>query len=89
MKRPTQICDYFIIASGNSTRQTKAISDSIEEVTRQKGLIPLHIEGYNEGTWILLDYFDIVVHLFMQESREFYNLERLWQDAQKTVFNDI
>jgi len=88
MKRPLQICDYFIIASGNSTRQVKAISDNIEEKTRQKGITPLHIEGYSEGTWVLLDYYDIVAHIFIQDTRDFYNLERLWADAPKIDFNE-
>ncbi len=87
MKRLFQICDFFVITSGNSTRQTKAISDNIEEKTRQKGVTPLHIEGYNEASWILLDYADIAVHIFMQETRDFYNLERLWADAPKIDLN--
>ncbi|MBL7069088.1 MAG: ribosome silencing factor [Candidatus Omnitrophica bacterium] len=88
MKRPTQICDFFIIASGSSVRQVKAISDNIEDKTRQEGIRPLHIEGYNEGSWVLLDYHDIVVHVFVDEKRDFYDLERLWADARKAVFND-
>lgn len=88
MKRPSQICDFFIIASGNSTRQVKAISDSIEENARQKGIRPLNIEGYNEGSWVLLDYYDIVAHVFMQETRDFYDLERLWADAPKIDFDN-
>jgi ribosome-associated protein len=88
LKRPSQICDFFLIASGNSARQVRAISDNIEEKTRQKGVKNLHIEGYNEGTWVLLDYHDVVVHIFMQETREFYDLERLWADARKMRFDD-
>ena len=81
MKRPSYICDYFVIASGNSTRQVKAIADNIEEETCQQGIKPLNIEGYEEGQWVLLDYHDIIVHVFMHDTREFYNLERLWSDA--------
>ena len=88
MGRPFGICDFFIIASGNSARQVRAISDNIEEETRQKGIRVYHIEGYTEGSWVLLDYHDVVVHIFMQETREFYDLERLWADAPKTRFND-
>lgn len=84
----TQICNFFIIVSGNSTRQVKAICDNIEEQARLRGITPSHIEGYNEGSWVLLDYFDIVVHIFLQDARDFYNLERLWQDAQ-TVDLDL
>lgn len=83
MKQPSQICDYFIIASGNSTRQVRAISDNIEAMTSQGGEPPLHIEGYAEGTWVLLDYRDIVAHIFIRDARAFYNLERLWADARK------
>lgn len=88
MKRPTQICDYFVIASGNSARQVRAISDNIEETTRQKGIKSVHVEGYEEGAWVLMDYHDVVVHIFMKDTREFYNLERLWADAPKRYFNN-
>lgn len=89
MKRPSLLCDYFIVASGSSTRQVKAISDNIEEQTRRRGITLFHIEGYNEGKWILLDYHDIVVHVFFQETRDFYNLERLWSDAPRRYIDDI
>jgi len=83
MRRPSQICDYFIIASGDSSRQVRAISENIEEKVREKGLKVSHKEGYKDCTWVLLDYNDIVVHIFMQDARNFYDLERLWSDAPK------
>lgn len=87
MKRPSQLCDFFVIASGNSSRQVKAISDNIEEKTRRQGLRLFSIEGYDDGSWILLDYSDIVAHIFMNDMREFYNLERLWSDAPQVRYN--
>lgn len=74
--------DYFIICHGDSTIQVKAIADHILAETKEKaGIRPNHIEGLQNATWILIDYFDTVVHLFNDEAREFYNLEHLWSDA--------
>ncbi|MFH1753809.1 MAG: ribosome silencing factor [Candidatus Omnitrophota bacterium] len=87
MQQPSQMCDFFIIASGSSARQVRAISDNIEENTRQQGIKNIHIEGYEEGSWILLDLHDVVVHIFMRETREFYDLERLWADSPRTRFD--
>jgi ribosome-associated protein len=87
MRRPSQFCDYFVIASGNTARQVRAISDNIEEKARRNGIKTLHIEGYEEGSWVLMDYQDIVVHIFISQIREFYDLERLWRDAPKSVFD--
>jgi len=88
MKRPSQICDYFVISSGRSTRQVRAISDGIEEKARQKGIIPLNIEGYAEGTWVLLDFCDIIAHVFIQDTRSFYGLERLWADSPQLEYKE-
>lgn len=77
------MCEYFIIASGKSTTQVRAIADHIEE-TLEKGrghIRPGHTEGGKEALWILLDYGDVVAHIFHNETRRFYNLERLWGDA--------
>lgn len=78
----TSIADYFVILSGNSQRQVMAISDDIEEKMYLQGYDVRHKEGYNTGKWILLDYGDIIVHVFYKEDRDFYNLERLWADAE-------
>jgi len=74
--------DYFVICSGNSDRQVQALSDSVEEFTRKKTKEkPAHIEGFKNGEWVLLDYINIVVHIFQPQIRSFYNLEELWGDA--------
>lgn len=78
----TSIADYFVILSGNSQRQAIAISDEIEEKMGLNGYELRQKEGYNTGNWILLDYGDIIVHVFYKEDRDFYNLERLWADAE-------
>jgi ribosome-associated protein len=73
--------DYFLLASGASERQVQAIADRIEERLRERGLRPLHVEGYAAGQWVLLDYGDVVAHVFLDERRRHYGLERLWADA--------
>ena len=74
--------DYFVICSGTSTRHTRAISDAIQEGLKKKWhLIPAHLEGYTKSEWILMDYFDFVIHIFSDRAREFYDLERLWKSA--------
>lgn len=79
--------DIFIICHGESTTQVKAISDHIlTEVKKKTGEKPKHIEGQQNATWILIDYFDVVVHIFNTEAREFYQLEALWSDAEVTAF---
>ena len=80
--------DYFLICSGRSITQVKAIVTAIEESLKSKGIIPLHIEGYTEGRWVLLDYDELIVHVFLEEARNFYNLERLWNDVPRTVFEE-
>jgi ribosome-associated protein len=81
------IADYFIIATGTSTTQVQAMSDELEEKMELDGYKMHHKEGFRNGRWILLDFGNIVVHLFHDEERKFYNLERLWVDA-KTVHVD-
>ena len=83
IREVSSFADYFIICSGNSNRQVQAIASSIEHDLKKKGIYPLGIEGFNEGKWILLDYDDIIIHVFYQQVREFYELERLWVDAPK------
>ncbi len=81
--------DYFIICNGTSKPQTEAIADSIQfEVKKAIGEYPRHVEGLMNAEWVLLDYFDIVVHVFQKEAREFYNLEKLWADADVTVLEN-
>lgn len=75
------LSDYFIICTGNSTTQIKSLADNVEEGLSEIGYFPDHKEGYASARWVLLDYGEIVVHIFHHESRAFYNLERLWSDA--------
>ena len=76
--------EFFIIASGSNQRQVQAIADEInEQLKKQLGTKPVRIEGYNSADWVLLDYGDFVVHIFNGESREFYDLARLWRDARR------
>ena len=75
------ISDYFIIASGNNPNQLKAMADSVEEELYKAGFRLNHSEGFQTKTWILLDFGDIIVHLFNKEDRDFYNIERIWGDA--------
>ncbi|PKM90777.1 MAG: ribosome silencing factor [Firmicutes bacterium HGW-Firmicutes-12] len=77
----TVIADYFILANGNSRVQTQAIAENVEKKLEEAGVKLLRKEGYAEGRWILLDFAFIIVHIFQQEEREFYNLERIWGDA--------
>ena len=79
----TEFMDYFIICTGNSTRQTQAIADAVTEELKKIKTRPLHTEGYNNAEWILIDYGAFVVHIFTEQSRSFYDLERLWRDAEK------
>ncbi len=78
----TIISDYFIIANGNSSTQVKAIADEVEFKMKEAGVSPIRIEGYQSANWIVLDYSDVVVHIFYKETRAFYNLERLWNDGE-------
>lgn len=75
------VCDYFVIMSGRSTTHVKAVADNVKKKLAREGYYPLRREGLKEGRWVLLDYGDVVVHIFIEEEREFYNLERLWGDA--------
>jgi ribosome-associated protein len=75
--------DFFVLCSGQSTRQVKAIADAVEDALRTAKVRPSHVEGYDRGEWILLDYFTFIVHVFTPQTRHFYSLERLWGDAER------
>ncbi len=83
----TIVADYFVIANGTSNTHVKALANEVEYELSQIGIEPNHIEGRATG-WILLDYGDVVVHLFLSDSREYYNLERLWTDAKELDLSD-
>jgi ribosome-associated protein len=78
----TILAHYFILASGGSSTQVKALADEVEHKLKEKGETPKRTEGYNGANWIVLDYIDVVIHIFHEETREFYDLERLWQDGE-------
>lgn len=77
----SSLCDYFVIATGSSQRQVKAIADNVEDELAKLGIEPKSKEGHGTQTWVLLDYGDVMVHIFNEENRGFYNLEKLWKDA--------
>ena len=82
--------DFFIICEGESTTQIKAIADNIYRRLKDEfRLLPNHMEGQNRSQWILVDYFDVVVHVFYPALREYYDLEDLWNDAVKTKYDDV
>ena len=82
------LTDYFVIATGFSTTQIKAICDSIEKQIEEKyQLLPLRIQGKNDARWIVVDYGEVIVHIFMQEEREYYNLEAFWGHAERIEFS--
>jgi ribosome-associated protein len=82
------ITDYFVIASGSTDRQVKTIVDEVEKALRELGRKPVRREGETEGRWVLLDYVDVVVHVFADEEREYYDLERLWRDAPRLDWDE-
>jgi ribosome-associated protein len=81
LREISDVADYFMICHGMSDKQVRAIADAIEKALREAGATMDHKEGYQEATWILLDYGDIVIHVFTEEKRQYYDLERLWGDA--------
>jgi len=83
------ITDYFVISSGTSQRQVRTIVEEIERAMRDLGRKPIRREGVEDWRWVLLDFFDVVIHVFADEEREFYDLERLWRDAPRVELDDI
>jgi ribosome-associated protein len=83
MRQASSITDYFLICTGGSERQVQAIADAIDEQMNRYGVASLGVEGYKDAHWVLMDYGDVVVHVFSQDMRDFYDLERLWSNAPK------
>jgi len=83
LRKSSAFTDFFVICTGGNTRQVQAIADAVQESLAEKGVTPALTEGYERGQWILIDYFDFIVHVFLAATREFYGLERLWGDAKK------
>jgi ribosome-associated protein len=86
IREVTTIADYFVVCSGNNPRQIQAIASAIDEALGKQGAKMLHQEGVAESGWLLLDFGDIIVHIFGAKEREYYRLERLWSDAQTVVY---
>ena len=85
----TTLADYFVLCSGSSAPQLKALADAGEKAMKDHGILPHHVEGHRGGTWILQDYGDVVVHVFDKEARAFYDLDRLWGDAKTVDLSDV
>lgn len=84
IRKRTSIADYFVICEGDTDRQVRAITDSIVEACRQQGVRPLRTAGYEEGSWVVLDYASVIVHIFLPGERAYYDLETLWRTARKS-----
>ena len=83
------LADYFIIANGSNRNQVQAMADAVEEDLGKAGFAPKHIEGYATANWILMDYGDIVIHIFDEENRVFYDLERIWRDGESIIKSQL
>ena len=83
LRKSAVFTDFFLIASGTNTRQVRAIADGVRDALAAKGVKPAFVEGYDRSEWILLDYFDFIVHVFGPQTRVFYDLERLWGNAER------
>jgi len=81
----TIIADYFVICSGNTDKQVQAIANAIEEKLEEKDIFPEQIAGKNNGRWIVMDYADVIIHIFHKSERQYYELDRLWADANKIL----
>jgi len=88
VKEISAFADYFIICSGTSDRQVRAIASAIQEGLKKAGILPLGVEGEAAGKWVLLDYDDVIIHVFLDSVRSFYDLERLWADAPRMTIPD-
>jgi len=86
MKNVADFCDFFVILSGDSHRQVKALADALQEELFKKKIKVYKRQDDRESSWVVLDFFDVVVHIFYRELREFYSLERLWADAERINF---
>ena len=89
MDKITTLAEYFVICTGTSNTQINALCDAVEKELTEKGEEPLHREGYRGGTWVLLDYGCVVVHVFNDEARKFYSLEHLWADGEEVDLSAI
>lgn len=86
MENTSLMADYFVICSARNNKQAQAIADNVEEELQNKGYDVLHVEGYREGKWILVDAGEVIVHIFVEQDRQYYDLENLWCDAERIPF---
>lgn len=88
LRKLSGISDYFLICSADSDRQVKAIADEVDKMLSEEGIKCIHREGFESLNWVILDYFDVIVHVFKNEIRQFYGLEKLWGDAPVIIIDD-
>jgi ribosome-associated protein len=88
VKEISAFADYFILCSGSSDRQVRAVAAAIQENLKKEGILPLGVEGEDAGRWVLLDYDDVIIHVFLESVRTFYDLERLWSEAPRMAVPD-
>jgi ribosome-associated protein len=81
LRKVSGIADYFVVCSTDSDRQVKAVADEVDDKLLERGIKCFHREGFETLNWVILDYFDVILHVFRNESRSYYNLEKLWGDA--------
>lgn len=89
IEKVSTLADYFIIASGSNRNQVQAMADNVDEILGKAGIEPKQVEGYRTANWILMDYRDVVIHIFDEENRLFYDLERIWRDGAAIEREDL
>lgn len=89
LRKTSAFTDYFVLCTGQNVRQVTAIADAIQEALRVRKTRPAHVEGYDRAEWVLIDYFDLIIHIFTPSTREFYALDRLWGQADRIVIPDL
>lgn len=88
LKKSSAFTDYFVLCTGQNVRQVAAIADAVQDALKAQHLRPTHIEGYDRAEWVLMDYFDFIIHVFTPSTREFYSLDRLWGQAERIEIPD-
>jgi len=88
LRKVSTIADYFVICSADSDTQVKAIADAVDKELAEEGIKSSRVEGYQSLSWVLMDYFDVIIHIFKKETRQYYNLEKLWGDAPSETLED-
>jgi ribosome-associated protein len=88
LRKASSFTDFFVVCTGTNVRQVQAIAGAVQEALKKKGVKPALVEGYERGEWVLIDFFDFIVHVFTPATREYYGLERLWGDAERIEVSD-